>query len=103
MDGFSVVGITSRTLSKATDLADKYGIENVYNDIDLLITKCELDGIMVLVSADQIFNVAKKIIPTKIPLFIEKPAGLIPSETKSLTTLADKYGTANMVGYNRRY
>jgi len=103
MDGFSVVGITSRTLSKATDLADKYGIENVYNDIDLLITKCELDGIMVLVSADQIFNVAKKIMPTKIPLFIEKPAGLIQSETKSLTILADEYSTANMVGYNRRY
>ena len=37
MDGFSVAGITSRTLSKATDLADKYGIENVYNDIDLLM------------------------------------------------------------------
>jgi len=58
---------------------------------------------MILVSADQIFRVTKKLLPLKIPLFIEKPAGMIPGETETLVKLVDKYGTKNMVGYNRRY
>ncbi len=58
---------------------------------------------MIFVSADQIFDITKKLIPYRIPLFIEKPAGLIPSETKDLLKLTKKYGTKNMVGYNRRY
>ena len=84
-------------------MANQYAIEKVYNNIDLLIQKCSVDGLMVLVSADQIFDVTKKLLPANIPLFIEKPAGLIPNETKTLAILADKFGTKNMVGYNRRY
>ena len=84
-------------------MADHYGIKSVYDTIDLLIQKCDIDGLMILVSPNQIFNVTKKLIPTRIPLFIEKPAGLIPNETKTLLKLVNNYGTKNMVGYNRRY
>ena len=103
MDGVSVSGITSRTISKAEAIANTFAIEKVYENLDALIQKCTLDGLIVLVSSNQIFEVTKKIIPTKIPLFIEKPPGLIPEETKTLTNLAHKYGTKNMVGFNRRY
>lgn len=103
MDGITVAGITSRTISKATELANEYDVDKIYENFDGLIKKCSLDGLMVLVSADQIFYVTKRLIPTQIPVFIEKPPGLIPEQTKTLTKLADKYGTKNMVGYNRRY
>jgi predicted dehydrogenase len=58
---------------------------------------------MVLVSANQIYDVALNLIPTGIPLFLEKPPGLIPEQTKALTGLANNHGTKNMVGFNRRY
>ena len=35
-------------------------------DLDTLIEKCTLDGLMVFVSADHIFDVTEKLIPTKI-------------------------------------
>ena len=103
MEGVRVVGITSRTISKAEKLAKNFHIKNIYENIDNLIENCAVDALMILVSADHIFNVTKKLLPIHIPLFIEKPPGLIPEQTKILAKLADKNGTINMVGYNRRY
>ena len=103
ISSINIKGLTSRTYSRAKQLATNYNIEKTYVDIDSLINECELDGIMILVSADQIFDVTNKLIPLKIPLFIEKPAGLNPSETKKLATKANNYKTKNMVGYNRRF
>jgi predicted dehydrogenase len=95
--------MTSRTRSKAEELAKMFDIDHVYETADLLLDGCSPDGIMVLVSANQIYNVAINLLPTGIPLFLEKPPGLVPEQTKSLADLADKYRTKNMVGFNRRY
>jgi predicted dehydrogenase len=103
MANVKVVGITSRTISKAENIAKSCAIENVYANLDLLIKKCYLDGLLVLVSADQIFEVTKRIIPTKIPIFLEKPPGLFPEQTKFLVKLTEKHGTNTFVGFNRRY
>ena len=48
MDGVIAVGITSRTTSKAEDLTQSYGIEQVFEKIDDLIKKCVPDDLMVL-------------------------------------------------------
>ena len=103
MDDVCAAGITSRTISKAEDLAQSYDIEQVFENIEDLIHKCAPDGIIILVSANQIYDVTKKLIPANIPLFIEKPPGLVPDQTKTLVELAQKYGTKTMVGFNRRY
>ena len=103
IDGVNVSGITSRTIEKAKKLSKKFSINNIYDNINNLIKNCSLDGIMILVSADQIFDIAKKLIPLNIPLFIEKPPGLTPEETRVLAALANQYDTKNMVGFNRRF
>jgi len=103
IDYVDIVGITSRTLSKAKKLAYNFNIIDVYDNPEKLIERSNLDGLMVLVSADQIYKVTKELIPFQIPLFIEKPPGLVPGHTKTLLKLANKHGTINMVGYNRRY
>ena len=101
--GVKAAGITSRTISKAEGLANSFQIDQVYDGVAALVQKCAPDGIMVLVSANQIYDVALNLIPTGIPLFLEKPPGLIPEQTKALTGLANNHGTKNMVGFNRRY
>lgn len=103
LEGVKVSGIASRTVSKARELANVYAIGHVYESLDDLVEKCSMDAMLVLVSADQIFGVAQRLIPSRVPLFIEKPAGLHPAQTKTLAKLADKHGTKNMVGYNRRF
>ena len=103
MNGVSAVGVTSRTISKAKELSNDYQIEHVCNNVYELIEKCAVDALLVFVSADQIFSLTKELIPLQIPLFIEKPPGLIPEQTNTLSKLAEKHGTKNMVGYNRRF
>ena len=101
--GMNVVGITSRSLNKAKRMAKKYNINNVYNNYQGLIKDNKLNGILILVSADQIYSVTNKIIPYKIPLFIEKPPGTTIEEIKKIYQKAKKYNCQNMVGFNRRY
>ena len=103
MDSVRAVGITSRTLSKADQLAKTFQIENVYKTIDNMLNYCSLDAVMVLVSANQVYDVALNLLPIGIPLFLEKPPGLFPEQTKLLVELANKHETKNMVGYNRRF
>ena len=103
IDNIMIVGITSRTRSKAEVLSSKYRIPNVATDISELVTKCQPDGLLVLVSADEIFEVTKEVVTKKLPFFVEKPPGLSPAETLTLSDSATKYGVRNMVGFNRRY
>ena len=100
---FNVLGITSRTSIKAKRLAKKFNIDKVYSNIEELIKENKIDAILILVSATEIFKITRKIIKCKIPFFVEKPPGILPEQTKKLFSLAKKYKTLNMVGYNRRY
>jgi len=103
MKGVKAAGITSRTISKAEGLANSFQIDQVYDSVAALVQKCAPDGILILVSANQIYEVALKLLPERIPVFLEKPPGLVPQQTKSLAKLADSHGTQNMIGFNRRY
>lgn len=103
MDGIEAVGITSRTRKKAENLANEYGITVCVDNLDSLIKEAQPDALMVLVSADQIYEVTSKVIPYGLPLFIEKPPGLTPDDTKKLAVLAKEHSVLNMVGFNRRF
>lgn len=103
IDDLSVVGITSRTRTKAETLSAEFNIPSVYDSIGELVDQCQPDALLVLVSAKEIFSVTRDIIPLKFPLFIEKPPGLSPDETQFLADLCKRHTVMNMVGYNRRF
>ena len=103
IDWIEAVGITSRTQSKAEQVAREYEIPVCANDPDTLITKAKPDALMLLVSADHMYKVCSDVIPCGLPLFIEKPPGITPDETKNLVELAKDYSVRTMVGYNRRF
>lgn len=103
IEGIEAVGITSRTQSKAEELAREYEIPVCARDVDALIKEAKPNALMVLVSFDQMYTVSSCVIPFGLPLFIEKPPGLTPDEAKSLVELAEKYSVRTMVGYNRRF
>ncbi len=97
--------ICSRTKSKSEILARKYSINHVSENYLNFIknNKSSIDGIMILVSLNNIFEVSQNILKYKIPTFIEKPPGLSVKQVKKLSISAEKYKTSNLVGYNRRY
>ena len=93
--GLKVIAITSRTYKKAEKIAQDFNIRNVFNNINSLIEQSKPDALLILVSAENIFEVTKKIIPFKIPFFVEKPPGLNLVEIKKLSFLANKYKIAD--------
>lgn len=99
-----VVGITSRTMSRAEDLAEEQKETiDCFDSVEEMVSEAKPDALMVLVSANQMFSVCKKVIPLGLPLLIEKPAGLDPEENKVLLSLAKDHNVRVMVGYNRRF
>lgn len=103
VEGASVVGITSRTKSKAQALASQFAIPCVTDDMEGLIRNARPDALLLLVSVANAFAVARAALETGLPLFIEKPAGLVPAESAALARLSRGCGVRTMVGYNRRY
>lgn len=103
IDWIKVVGITSRTKVKAEQLAREYHVPVCSNDVESLIQDAKPDALMVLVSCEQMYTVVASVIPFGLPLFIEKPAGLLPEENEKLAVLAERYKVKTMVGFNRRF
>ena len=103
MPDIEVVGIASRTRAKAESLAAEYAIPHVADDLSGLINQSQPNGLLILVSTDQVYDVSRVAIQYGLPLFIEKPPGLSSSETGRLAELARQRGVQTMVGYNRRY
>lgn len=102
--GAKVVGITSRTLSRAQALAQKFNISCCAAGIDEMISEAQPDALLLLVSEESMLDVCAQLLKDHcLPLFIEKPAGLVPEETKALADLACANRVSTMVGYNRRY
>ena len=101
----NVLCICSRTISKAINLSQKYKIKHCSSNAKSFIqeNKNIIDGIMILVSLNQIYKVSKELSVFSIPLFIEKPPSLSLSELNNLKLMLDKHNVPNMVGMNRRF
>lgn len=98
-----LTAIYSRSPAKAKALQEKYGIKKVSLSLDALVNDQHLDGIIVAVSEDSMREVVKQLLPYKIPLLIEKPAGRTVEENHALAKIANDYKTPTMVAYNRRF
>lgn len=103
LDGMEAAGIVSRTRTKAEALAREFGIPVCADDLAGLVRTARPDGLMVLVSADQMPAVITQALPYRLPLFAEKPPALTCADTARLADLARETGTPTMVGFNRRY
>lgn len=103
VQGARVVGITSRTKAKAEEIASRFSIPCVALDLESLLRDARPDALLLLVSGSSTYSVARAALDTGLPLFIEKPAGLLPEESGDLARIGRERGVRSMVGYNRRY
>jgi predicted dehydrogenase len=101
--GIEVAGITSRTREKAELLASEFEIQHVADNLKDLVEDVRPDGLLILVSIAQMFEATKEAIQFGLPLFIEKPPGLLPNETEQLAKDAHDKDVRTMVGFNRRH
>lgn len=103
VEGIEVVGICSRTRAKAEELAKEYAIKDVADSVEELVQISKPDALMVLVSVDQMYPVTDEALVYHLPLFVEKPAGMLPEQNHVLAQKAIEQNIRTMVGFNRRY
>ena len=104
VEGLEVNLVYSRTLQKANFLAKRFSIKSVVSELDSFLSLAkELDGILITVSPENMFEICKILMPLKIPLFIEKPPALSLKEMEELVENSLEFETPNMVGFNRRF
>ncbi|MFA7677420.1 MAG: Gfo/Idh/MocA family oxidoreductase [Candidatus Omnitrophota bacterium] len=103
IDFMQVEAVASRTRAKAEQLAADYKIKNCFDTLEEMLKAGSLDGLMILVSPEEMFSVVSRAITYGLPLFIEKPPALSLKKVAELVGLADRYLSKTMVGFNRRF
>ena len=103
LEEYTVVGLTSRTASKAQQLLGQFGLSCFYPSLDELVSQAKPQALRILVGEESMAQVAAEAMRFGLPLFIEKPAGLTVQDNVRLAKQAKEKNVRTMVGYNRRY
>jgi len=103
IDDFEIIGIYSRTKTKAEMLSVEFNIKNVCDSIDELYLKTEADLVIICVPELSTKDVCK--VAFKFPwiCLIEKPVGYNLSNAIEILNLAEKNNTKAYAALNRRH
>lgn len=101
--GVKVVGIYSRTLSKAESLAKEFDIPKVIYDLNSLYTETKADIVVITVNILAMFEVAEVVVKYPWVCLFEKPVGLHYAESVRINDLSKLHYAKCFVGLNRRH
>lgn len=102
--GAQVVGLLGSSPDRARPLAERLGINKVYDDLDALLADPDVQSVHIASPNDAHFEQARMILESGRHLVCEKPLAVTPSETRALGDLArSRPRQAAAVNYNVRY
>ena len=87
----------------AENMAQKYGFEHTYTDLQEMLNKEKPDGCIAVTPVETTAQVALQVIRTGVSLLMEKPPGATVDEAKEIVHQTEKSGTRVMVSLNRRF
>lgn len=99
-----IIALCEVDIEQAKKVANTWGIEKYYNDIDLFINENkDLDVIHNCTPSAFHFDINKKVIEAGINIFCEKPLTNTLDESQRLVELIDKYNVKGGVNFNYRH
>ena len=101
--GAKVLGITDVFKDGLQELADKYGIEKVYEDYKEMLADKDIDAVLVCSSTDTHADISIEAAEAGKHVFCEKPVDLTPEKVKAVIAAVEKAGVKLQVGFNRRF
>lgn len=101
--GVRLVGIHSRTRSKAENLAQEYKIDGVYDSISELYNKTRPDLVVIAVIETSMKSVCIECLNFPWTILMEKPPGLTLNESQEIEDNVRKKQRKVLVGLNRRF
>lgn len=98
-----LVSICDLVREKAELNARNFGARRVYNDIDEMLDKEELDGVFCIGSAPQQYQLAPLVLKRGIPVYVEKPSANTSEQALELAQLAEQNNIWGQVGFMKRF
>lgn len=98
-----VLGITDVFKDGLQELADKYGIEKVYEDYKEMLADKDIDAVLVCSSTDTHADISIEAAKAGKHVFCEKPVDLTPEKVKAVIDAVAEAGVKLQVGFNRRF
>jgi len=98
-----VVAIVSRSLEKAEEMANRYGIKYAYNQLDEMLSNDEIQVVHNCTPNSLHFSINKKVLEAGKHVLSEKPLAMNAEETAELVEIAKKSGLVNGVCFNYRH
>ena len=102
-EALKLVGIMSRTRSKAQILADTYGVQTVADSIAELYERTKADAVIVAVPELAAKDIILNVFEYPWAALLEKPPGYLPSIAAELETQAARFQRKTFVALNRRF
>jgi len=99
----TVVGIFSRTRSKAELLAQKYNIATVADSIEGLFRSTSADGVIICVNETSCLEVCSAVLQYDWKILVEKPVGITVAETHQVQELERRGKGKIFAALNRRH
>lgn len=90
-------------VERAARAAEHYGVAAVYDDLDRMLARESLDGLVIASSNASHFTLARKAIDAGLHVLIEKPMTEIAPEGRVLLDAAERAGTEIVVGHTFHY
>jgi len=84
-------------------VAEKFGINNVYFDMQNLLKSEKLDGIFICTPNNFHYPMALLALEYGIPVLVEKPMALNTEQASRLTEMSEETGVKLVVGMNNRF
>jgi predicted dehydrogenase len=101
--GLKLAATCARHLDRAEAVAQRFGAERAFDDLERMLDEAELDAVVVVVPPDQFFEVISACIRRGVPVFTEKPAANDAAEAQALADAAAAADVPVMVGYMKRF
>jgi predicted dehydrogenase len=104
--GFRVVGITSRTLERAREVADLRGIARVFPSVEALLDDPEVEIIDIAVPPAEQPSIIRRVLGHRRKargILAQKPLALSPGEARDLAEACSRAGVVLQINQNMRY
>jgi predicted dehydrogenase len=101
-EGFAVelTALCERQPETGRDAAARFGFRRVHASLDAMLAEGGLDCVVVVVKPRKLAAVVAQLVPTHLPLLVEKPPTLTCAGAEEL---AARVSAPNVVAFNRRY
>ncbi|TDE97396.1 Gfo/Idh/MocA family oxidoreductase [Occultella glacieicola] len=103
LPGVALVGLCSRTLSRAQGLAERFPGARAYDSVERMLAEADLDAVLVATPHKQHFDPAIQAIRAGVAALVEKPLTTSLTQAHELVAAADEAGVALGTIFQRRF